>query len=396
MEAVEGVEIRRLLQHYLRGRPKEEQAEFLSWINKEFEGEGGNEQWWLDLNENLFACLRGDFEEMYAGGKNTSLLVEEEERPIRIAAGAQTTQTRPEVPPPKARRSCFGFWCGASSTTDVKIPPPSPKNSSSSKKSKEKKREKQAIPSIDPKRVEVLVESLLKDANFGSGASGTLYGIETQIYQLAITTVLSSILQNVYAIDGTVIFGFEVELEASKERGEEKDQIFETSVPPLVISRPPISALVVELLKDEDINLSIIPDQIEVTLYENTILLVLACLQVFFSKNAMRFFGHEIKTSITPLQGKELSGVLVQRLAAAARGAGPDRLSNDKMEEQIDALLTMAVGNAGHTWADSFTLRPLAKSLIRLVHRLGAEFMRDLRVRVPGSVIAFAFTRKDD
>jgi hypothetical protein len=244
--------------------------------------------------------------------------------------------------------------------------------------------------------VEVLVETLLKDASFGSGASGTLYGIESQIYQMAISTVLSSIVQNIYSIDGMAIYGFEVELKASKGPEKEKDQIFEASVPPLVISRPPISALVVELLKDEDINLSIIPDQIEMRLYENTILLVLACLQVFFSKNAMRFFGHEIKTSITPLQGKELTGVLVQRLAVASRGAGPDRLSNDKMEEQIDSFLTMAMGNAGRSWTDSFTMRPLAKALITLIHRLGSEFMRDLRVRVPGSVIAFTFNRKDD
>jgi hypothetical protein len=400
-----GSEIRGLLHTYLKGIPKDQRLEFLSWINKEFASEG-TEQWLLDLNEQLFACLRGDFEEMAAGGceDKASIEVKETAEQSRVShAGAQTLQSSRHAPPPKKAWTCFGRCCGSSSAADIKSSPPpiisstnnnSTNNISSTKNStKNKVRGREPKPTIDPKRVEVLVAKLLSDPNFKSGASGALYGIENQIYQMTITTILSTILNNVYAMDGVSIFGFEVELRALKEK-ERNGQSFETSVPKLGVSRKPIADLVVELLKDEEINLTIIPDEIESRMYENTIMLVLACLQVFFAKNAMRFFGHEIRTSIVPLQGEELSHVLVQRLMAAARSTGPPRLPMDKMEEQIDAFLLMAVGNTGHTWTDSFTLRPLAKALIRLVHRLGNEFMKDLRVSLPGNVIAFDFTRK--
>ena len=277
------------------------------------------------------------------------------------------------------KKSGWGFCCGrsgsdvaggAASSSDAaplvaRVPPPNLQ--------------------IDHKQVDELVTALLKDPQFDSSIPDVL---EKLAYTMAVDEALKCICDSVLGLHGTDVLGCHV-------RVLEKDsKVF--AVPKITVDRRPIAELVDELLRDQDINLSFLPDSLEAKLYVNAVVLALSVMQIFLLQNQFNIYGHTLGGNLTPIPAT----ILASPSAVATRwkkkengraGAGDKiKLSPAEMDEEVDRLL----GTHGrHSLTDEFTVRPVAKAMVRLVHRLAQEFLKGLSVNVFGNVVRFKLVR---
>ena len=158
-------------------------------------------------------------------------------------------QQREQAESKKKKRGMMGmFCCTSSAARDV-----------AEFDSQPEPREPPPVLTIDHKQVDALVDALLADPSFGSIIPDY---IEKMAYTMAVDEVLKTICDSVLSVHGTDVIGTHVRV---KEK-ETKKFVFPKEA--LTIERRPIELLVEEMLKDPDINLSMLPDAIERKVWE--------------------------------------------------------------------------------------------------------------------------------
>lgn len=238
---------------------------------------------------------------------------------------------------------------------------------------------------LDTKQVDALIDLLLGDPQFGSYVTPDF--IERMAYKLVVSQAVKTILKNVYSVDGKDLMGVQI---VCKEAVQKK-----LLMPKLNIDRKPITALVAELLKDKDVNLSIVPDSIEAHMYENAIILGFSIMQIFMMENQLAFYGHTMGGAINPIPKSILSNPReVANRWKADEEAEEIRLSAEEMDIQVTKMLG-GDSSGGGGFTDHLTKRPVAAAMIRLVHRLAMEFFRELKINVFGNIISFKLVKYD-
>jgi hypothetical protein len=149
--------------------------------------------------------------------------------------------------------------------------------------------------------------------------------IEKKIYTIGISMALTACLKVIFSANGKNVLGHHVELE-----------ILQGPVP-----APPsrckggelakIEMLVDELLKEEMINISWLPDKYEKPLYVNVIVAILTVMESFFAAARMDFLGQVLTVNLSPaddslqhLAENDLGDLL--GLEAAACQQAPDHV----------------------------------------------------------------------
>ena len=109
-------------------------------------------------------------------------------------------------------------------------------------------------------------------------------------------------------------------------------------------------------------------------------------MQIFFLQNQFHVYGHTFGGVINPIPKSILTSPIdVAKRWKVDEAAESTRLGTFAMEEQVSKLLGPS--------AASIMARPMASAMIRLMHRLFAEFLRELRVNAFGNVISFKLVR---
>ena len=73
------------------------------------------------------------------------------------------------------------------------------------------------------------------------------------------------------------------------------------------ISTQSIDKFVDDLIADPNVNIYLIPDRVEKTMYTNTLKMFFSILQKTFNNISVDIIGHEFKMSVVPIPEKEKS-----------------------------------------------------------------------------------------
>jgi len=309
----------------------------------------------------------------------------ENEKQGAVSGGPPTSShpaPRPKnAAPPRARAGGGFFCCGGMSSSEMDAM----KSANSATPHALVKTKSAARVELDTKQVDALIDLLLEDPQFGSYVTPDF--IERMAYKLVVNQAVKTILKNVYSVDGKDLMGVQI---VCKEAVQKK-----LAMPKLHIDRRPITELVAELLKDKDINLSIVPDSIEAHMYENSIILGFSIMQIFMMENQLAFYGHTMGGAINPIPKSILSNPReVAKRWKAGEAADRIRLSAEEMDIQVTKMLG-GDSSGGGGFTDHLTKRPVAAAMIRLVHRLAIEFFSELKINVFGNVISFKLAKYD-
>lgn len=378
MPASSDAEIKKAIEAYLAHKSPAEVSGFCKYIADNYEADATQQSCWVTVQENLSSCITLGYEENAVEGKLENL-------PPTLPS---PVSSKPLIKPSFFTRGFLGTrriicCCFELSEYQLEAIESASSTKSSTSSIDDDRTSRQVIPSVDTKQVDALVDVLLSDPQFGS--SSTPDFLERTIYTLAITKTLQTIIDTVYSVENFDVFGFSVKCRQSASRALKRG-----SLPKMNIDRAPITALVQALLRDPDINLTIIPDKIEQHMYENVIILVFSIMQVFCLQNIVPFFGHEVKMEVSPLP----AGFIDHKEVAERWKKSKNNLSEAEMNAEIDKFSRQVIGSSGKSFTQQLTVRPLIKALISLIHLLGEEFLKDLSLNFFGNKISFTLGKK--
>lgn len=147
--------------------------------------------------------------------------------------------------------------------------------------------------------------------------------IEQHIYRFTVKLTLDSILYWISSLQGKLVLGHRIELEYVQ-----GSEVPAFSTPSL--NHEALHSFVTSLLKEESINISWLPDEIEHRLYFNCLLLMLTVLHSSLGSLNIDFVGHRIAIS---LESSNMSNLIHQ---TAIRRSG---LSEDTLNHLVTNLL---------------------------------------------------------
>jgi len=146
-------------------------------------------------------------------------------------------------------------------------------------------------PSINEEQVDAYVKQILRNKNLNVRFLPDQ--LEGEIYKFAIQEALGKCIKTVYTLNGVEFLGHHLRLKFQKG----KDW-----VPPIVddskVDREAIRVIIKKLLKNSDINMSLLLDAIEEELYVNIISMLFIVIQVFLSSIEVEVIGHKFEAKL--------------------------------------------------------------------------------------------------
>jgi hypothetical protein len=218
-------------------------------------------------------------------------------------------------------------------------------------------------------QIEAYVDAILRDPSMN--LPGLPDKIEKKIYTIGISLALTACLKVIFSANGKNVLGHHIELEVLKGP----------------VPAPPsrckggelakIEKLVDELLKEEMINISWLPDKYEKPLYVNVIVAILTVMESFFAAARMDFLGQVLTVNLSPaddsLQQLAEKIIMVRRVS----------------EEVLEAQLDLHFATAPPNWIPDSFERPMYKTMYALVLCVIDEVFKDMKINFLGDQVLF-------
>ena len=230
-----------------------------------------------------------------------------------------------------------------------------------------------APPEPRKEQVEAYVDAILRDPSMN--LKGIPDNIEKTIYTIGITMALSACYKVIFSVNGKMILGHHVELEIKEGKV--------PSPPSRIIGDQlnRIEELVDELLLEELINITWLPDCYEKPLYVNVISAVFTVMESFFAAAKVDFLGQSLEVLMRPQDASANMGA--RRLAQKV--ANVRRVSEEVLEDELDEHFK----RHNSEWIPDSIERPMFKTIYALVLCITDEVFRDMRVDCLGDEVMF-------